>query len=309
MDTIISRLQLRHFRLIQAIARHGQLSIAADALAMTQPAASRSLSEIERLVGEKLFDRGPRGMSPTPIGAAVARHAGVLLKGLEEAAKEIDAFRQGKTGTVRIGAVAGGAIASVVPAIHRLGEDAEDAEIHVEVTHSDALMEGLVNGQFDFVLCRLPARYDGRRFDVMRGRVEVVEFLVRDGHPLTQRASPLGLPDLRGHGWVIQGPGAPIREAVENAFLSQEIPPPRRIVNTTSLLVTIACLQSSDSIAPVSHDMAALMRASEAGGMKTLQVRPSIVIPPYLLIRRKERPASPLVQRMLDLVFEAMTFR
>lgn len=309
MDTLLSRLQLRHFRLIAAIARLGQLSLAADALAMTQPAASRSLSEIEKLIGEKLFERGPKGMTATPMGEALARHAGALLKGIEETAAELDAFRKGRSGTVRIGAVTGAAVASVVPAIQALKDDAEDADIHVEVTHSEGLMEGLINGAFDFVLCRIPTKYDSRRFEIMRGRVEVVEFLVRRDHPLAARPGPLGLEDLRGYGWVIQAPGAPMREAVENAFLAQEIPPPRRIVNTTSLLVMIACLQSSDSIAPISHDMASLLRVAETGGMATLQVRPSIVIPPYLLIRRKERPASPLAQRMLDLVFEAMTFR
>ncbi|MGG7566240.1 LysR substrate-binding domain-containing protein [Rhodovulum sp. DZ06] len=309
MDALLSRLQLRHYRLIRAVARHGQISLAAEALAMTQPAASRALAEVERAVGEKLFVREPKGMRPTPLGEVLARRAAALLRELEETAAEVDAFRAGRAGEVRVGAVTGAAVASVVPAVQRLKQGARDAEVHVEVTNTQALMTGLTEGEFDFVLCRLPPEFDARRFDVMRGRVEVVEFLVRRGHPLLDQPAPLSLVDLAGYGWVIQAPGTPMREAVEGAFLAQEISPPREIVNTTSLLVMIAYLQISDAISPISHDMAQLLRTADAGGMSTLRVRPSIIIPPYLLIRRKDRPLNPVAQRLLDLVFEAMTFR
>lgn len=309
MDALLSRLALRHCRLIDAIGRHGQLSMAAEALGMTQPAASRALAEVERAVGRKLFERGPKGMTPTPLGEVMVRRARAVTLELEETAQEVEAFRAGRTGSVRVGAVTGAAVASVVPALQKLKADAQDADIHVEVTHTEALMQGLESGEFDFVLCRLPSGYDARRFDVMRGRVEVVEFLVRRGHALLEAQAPLSLTDLAGLPWVIQAPGTPMREAVEHAFLAQEIAPPREIVNTTSLLVMIAYLQSSDAISPISHDMAALLRVTEAGGMRTLRVRPSIIIPPYLLIRRKDRALNPLAAKLLALVFEAMTFR
>ena len=44
--------------------------------------------------------------------------------------------------------------------------------------------------------------------------VEVVEFLVREGHALLERPAPLGLPDLKGCPWVVQAPGTPMREAI-----------------------------------------------------------------------------------------------
>ena len=110
MQRAFERLQLRHFRLIHAIAELGQLSHAADRLAITQPAASRVLAEIERLVGQRVFERHPKGMKPTAIGEVMARHAGVLLSGLEQAAGEMEAFRRGRSGTVRVGAVTGAAV-------------------------------------------------------------------------------------------------------------------------------------------------------------------------------------------------------
>ena len=55
----IHRLQPKHLNLIRSIAELGQLSLAAQALALTQPAASRMLGEIERYVGSPIFVRTP----------------------------------------------------------------------------------------------------------------------------------------------------------------------------------------------------------------------------------------------------------
>ena len=60
-QSLASRLTLKHLRLIAAVAEHRQLSLAAHALTLTQPAASRLLAEIEVLVGAPLFERHPRG--------------------------------------------------------------------------------------------------------------------------------------------------------------------------------------------------------------------------------------------------------
>lgn len=77
-----ARLMLKpaQLRLIQQIAEHGQLQLAAETVGMTQPAASRMLAEIEHQVGAVLFLRQPKGMEPTEIGRAVLRRARVILR-------------------------------------------------------------------------------------------------------------------------------------------------------------------------------------------------------------------------------------
>ena len=116
----IYRLQPKHFSLISSIAELGQLSLAAQSLALTQPAASRMLGEIERYVGSAVFIRTPKGMEPTPVGSALIRRAQNVLEEIREAAREVDAIRRGLTGKVRVGAVTGGAVGYVVPAIKAL---------------------------------------------------------------------------------------------------------------------------------------------------------------------------------------------
>ena len=63
--------ELRHLRYFAAVAEHGQVSRAARALYLTQPALSQALSQLERNLGFALFERMPHGMQLTPAGREV----------------------------------------------------------------------------------------------------------------------------------------------------------------------------------------------------------------------------------------------
>lgn len=305
METLIARLRLRHIRLIHMIAECGQISIAADRLLLTQPAASRTLAEIERLVGEALFERHAKGMVPTPLGEVMVRHAGTLMGDLEATAADIDAFRHGRAGVVRVGAVTGPAVSFVVPAVQRLKQDARLADISVDVAPSVELMAGLLRGDYDLVLCRVPRDVDPRQLDIMRGRVEEIRFLTRAGHPLLRRRG-LTLEHLAEVSWVIQGTGMPIREAVEQAFINRDLPVPRDTINSASLLVALSYLQNTDAVAAISKEVVELLAASGTGGWGTLDMSETLILSPYHLIRIKGRPMTPACARLLDLLVAEM---
>jgi len=302
-----SRLQLKDLHLIRAIRETGQLALAANRLAMTQPAASRMLATIEQRIGMPVFVRHPKGMTATPVGEILARNAIGLLDGVDQTLLEVEAVGSGRAGTVRVGAVTGAAVAFVVPAIQQLKKTATGADIHVHVDPSDALIEGLIRGQYDFVLSRIPSGTDSRQFNIRRGRVEIIHFLVRSGHPLASRTS-LQPSDLAGYEWVIQAPNTPLRQAVEDAFVSHGIALPDEIVNTTSLLVMISYLTSTDAIAPISREVAGLVSQHVPGrGFVSLELAEPIIVTPYYLISRKDQVLGPLALRLRDLVFERLS--
>jgi DNA-binding transcriptional LysR family regulator len=306
MPDFINRMRLRDFHLILAIRDRGQLAIAAEELGMTQPAASRRLAEIERTIGSKVFARHPKGMVPTPVGDVLARNAMTLMRSLDEAAQEVKAVSAGHAGTARVGSVTGGAVGFLVPAIKELKAFASGADIHVEVGPSDMLIEGLIRGEYDFVLSRIPSGVDTRQFDIQRGRVEIVNFLLSRNHPLAS-AGRLTLADLEGYEWVVQGPNTPIRQALEQAFLSRGAQLPREIVNTTSLLVMIAYLDSTHAIAPVSREVKELLAPQGASsGILGLELEEPIVINPYHVISLKNRVTSPLAVSLRHLVMKAI---
>ncbi|MHA7971137.1 LysR substrate-binding domain-containing protein [Rhizobium sp. CAU 1783] len=308
-DILANRLLPKHFSLIRAVAEYGQLSLAANALALTQPAASRMLAEIERHVGAAIFVRTPKGMEPTAIGSALARRAQNLLEEIREAAREVEAIRRGMTGTVRVGAVTGGAVGYVVPAIQTLKAEAEAADIHVDVAPSGALINDLLAGQLDFVLGRIPNGVDARQFSIVGVLSEEVDLLVHQSHPLAY-AERLTMADLVHFPWVMQAPGAPVRQALEGVFIEQGAAIPSNIVNTTSLLVMIAMLAASNAIAPMSREVSELLcRHTTGSGLLQLDIELPIAVAPYHLITVAGKRMTPIAARMRELVMSEFDSR
>ncbi|CAH0338674.1 LysR family transcriptional regulator [Rhizobium sp. CECT 9324] len=308
-ETRIDRLQPKHLSLIRSITELGQLSLAAQALALTQPAASRMLSEIERDVGSAIFTRTPKGMEPTAVGSALARRAQNVLEEMREAAREIDAIQRGLIGKVRVGAVTGGAVGYVVPAIQILKGEAETADLYVDVASSGELIRDLLSGQYDFVLGRIPSGIDSRQFNLEGGMMEEVELVVHQSHPLVN-VDRLAIADMAHFPWVMQAPGTPLRQAVEGVFIEQGAPIPSNIVNTTSLLVMIAMLAASNAIAPMSREVSDLLcRQTAAAGLCSLKLEVPIVVMPYHLITVAGKRLSPIAARLRDLLLSEFSAR
>jgi DNA-binding transcriptional LysR family regulator len=206
---------------------------------------------------------------------------------------------------VRIGAVTGGAIGTIVPVVQRLKREAPDADIHVEVAMSRELIQDLLALRLDLVLARIPPEVNATDFEVVRASEEVVALVVGAGHPVLRRRSA-SLVDLLDYDWVMQGTGAPIRMAIEEAVLAQAGRLPSRVTNTSSLLVTIAMLATSTAVAPVSREVAELLDGVSQGGIAALPLRERIVVAPYSLLSLRNRRLSPVAQRCREMVAESL---
>lgn len=304
MDIGFSRsLKIRQLQLVAAIAEHGQLSIAADAVAITQPAASRMLAEIEIKIGAKLFERHAKGMVLTVVGQALAQRAHNLLVELRDLSREVEELKHGAGGLASIGAVTGAAVGFVIPAIEQLKLLSPHAEIHVKVGSSEELMHDLVAGKSDFILARIPAGVNPNDFDIEPAQNETVKLHVRQDHPLVMRTDKISIKELSSYDWVMQPLRSPIREAVEATFLNAGAKLPTVIINTTSLLVIIAAVASSSVIAPLSREVSDLLLGEDvATKFSVLPVVEKIEMSPYFFVQVKGRKLSPISSRLKSLV-------
>ena len=86
----LARFDLNLLRVFEALHVHRNVSLAAEALGVTQPAVSNSLKRLREQTGDELFTRTPKGMQPTPraerLAVSIAQALGVLREGLEPAA-------------------------------------------------------------------------------------------------------------------------------------------------------------------------------------------------------------------------------
>lgn len=297
------RLKHIHLRLVSQIARTGKLQVAAESIALSQPAASRMLSEIEKLVGAALFTRHAKGMEPTRVGEAVIGHARQILQVFDKLEMDVSNIASGRAGSVRIGTVTGPAVGLVVPVVRSMRQQAPQVEFTIEVAPSATLMSGLDDGLFDFVVARPHEAFDSQKYQIYPARNEVVSMLVYRDHPMAARKS-IRLRELRDYEWIIQDHGTPIRAAVEAAFHMNQVTLPSQITNTSSLLVALALLEQSTAIASQSHEVVDLLAESALNmNVVRLDVVDEVLVSPFFVIARSDRELSPVADHVVQEMF------
>src|SRR5437870_879091 len=96
-------LQVTHLRTLQAIARHGSFSRAAQALNLTQPAVSMQVRHLEQALGLPLLERVGKRAFPTRAGEVLLAHADRALRELEAGVERVQQLRGVVAGRVRLG--------------------------------------------------------------------------------------------------------------------------------------------------------------------------------------------------------------
>ena len=102
---IRANLKPRHLQLLVAMDDYRSLGRVAENVNVTQPAVSKTLGELERGLGVKLFERSPRGIRPTIYGECLVRHARNVLSNLSIARDELRELVSGSKGSTHIGAL------------------------------------------------------------------------------------------------------------------------------------------------------------------------------------------------------------
>ncbi len=219
MDSALQRhLSLRHLRLVSVLGRELSLSRTAQVLHTTQPAVSRSLAQLESLVGARLFDRTTKRISLTAAGASLLQHANRVLAELDLAAEELQGIRGGISGEVRIGLLPSFSADLLGIALARAREIAPDVLFVVKSYPLASVYEALLAGQVDLMLAHAELNVDLNTVDVRKLYVERSRVLVRPGHPLVRRKK-VSADDLATLPWVLPPADTPLRPKL-NRMLS-----------------------------------------------------------------------------------------
>ena len=200
-------LELRHLRVLCAVADTGSVSKAAAQLGLAQSALTAQLNRIERVFGGQLFERDRHGARPTPLGEMVLARARVLLPAITTLRQ--DAARLANAGSAssiaaqfRVGSVSGQIFGRM---LHRLAAGEPDAQLSSYVCWSQSeLVEMAIAGRLDFVLLGVcgdaapPDEGELSWHDLMTVPVWV---LLPEDHPLAAR-SAVDLAELADELWI-----------------------------------------------------------------------------------------------------------
>jgi DNA-binding transcriptional LysR family regulator len=298
-----SGLKLQHMRMILALDEHGQISAAAHVLNISQPAASRMIAEMEDILAVPLCERLPRGVRLTPYGNALARRARAVLLEMREVDREIADLKSGKGGSVFLGAVTAPAIELAVPAIRKIRALYPRIEINVQIETSNILARELLASRHDFIISRIPDDLNPRLFESRVIGIEKACLMVRRGHPLAGAAS-VRLEQMTEYEWVFQPSGSLLRRTIESIFMTHNVALPDRVLNTSSVLLTLVMIAQSDAIAPIALEVAKFIRSDEGlnGAIEILPIPFEINVQPYSMIRTRNRALSASAQLLYDYI-------
>lgn len=305
-DALLNRgMKISHLRMMAAFAETGQIGAAAQVMGITQPAASRLLSEIERIVGTPVHSRSGRGVSLTAAGVMLARRADRVLMEMRDAAREMAEAGGGRVGKVGIGAVTAPALNIVLPALRTARLSHPGIQTEVIVASSDILFEQLLSGRLDFTIARIPVGADAAQIDARVIAPEPVALMVRRGHRLAN-ATPARTADLLEYDWVMPGNDSPLGAAVLARLAERGLPPPQQRLSTASFLLTLALLQQSNSIAPLAQAVADQFASGPDAAFAIIASDLNISVAPYSLLTRRGVFLPPAARTILGLITQSL---
>lgn len=298
-------IKLQHLRLIAQLRKTAQISAAAEAMNISQPAASRLAGEIEHISDIKLYNRHPRGIELTEAGLRFATRAQSILEGLLIAGREIAELSNGTAGSVSIGSVTGPAIEFILPVLKQMRESHPLVEISVTVDISEVIAQDLLSNRIDFYIGRFPVHDDPRQFQASVIGEEPIDLVVRQDHPLTKKTD-LNLTDCLSYDWVMQSNEGLINKTVDDYLMKQGLHLPNKILSTSSLLLSLATILETSAIVPISRAVADFFGSGNNlnGRIVSLPVARDLSVSSCSLIKMEETVLSPAAQVFYDLLLQ-----
>jgi LysR family transcriptional regulator, hydrogen peroxide-inducible genes activator len=152
----MSNLTLKQLRYFDALARHCHFGRAAEASAISQPALSMQIKEMEEVLGGVLLERGARQVGLTKFGEEVAQRVRDILRSVDELGDFARASRDHLVGPLRVGMIPTIAPYLLPTVIANLARMHPELDIHVRETLTPRLIEELAEGRLDTAIVALP---------------------------------------------------------------------------------------------------------------------------------------------------------
>ncbi len=147
---------MRQLRYFNALARHGHFGRAAEACAISQPALSMQIKDLEETLGGVLLERSPRQVALTKFGEEAAQRVRDILRLVDELGDFARASRDRLVGRLRIGMIPTIAPYLLPKVIAHLTRMHPELDIHVRETLTPKLIEELADGRLDTAIVALP---------------------------------------------------------------------------------------------------------------------------------------------------------
>ena len=302
-DRIGRRVKLRDLHILLAVIHSRSMGKAASELAVSQPAVSKAVSDLEHALGVRLLDRTPHGVEPTLYGRTLLKWGMAAFEDLRQGVNELERLADPAGGELRVGAtepLAAGLVPRVIDALSRrhpralfrivpadrvtlLENELRQRKVDLIVTPTDGLHpepDAEVHALFDDVHM------------VMAGR---------KSKWLRRRA--LKLADLADEPWVLPPYDSIAGASIANAFRQSGVEPPRARIVSLSVPLTCNLLSTGRylTMLPVS-----MLHLAAHLPVKLVPVRSPQDHRPTAIMTLKNRTVGALTERFIECARETV---
>lgn len=294
---LVCRLRFRQLALVVALGKHSNLHRAAAAVHMAQPSATKVVRDLERLFGFPLFERLPRGMHPTLLGAEVLAFAQRALADLQRFAEDLDYKRQGGNGQLIVGTIPGAAAEHMARATAEIKQRRPLLCVKLMGESSDELIALLLAHKIDLAIGRFvdPLQHNLIKYENLGS--EVLCVVARPAHPAARGAT---FQSLMGYPWILPPLPSPARQTIEQHFSKADVKTPANLIESTSCLTTLQMIQQTDAVSVLPELV--IRDYLQAGLLVRFPIALNDSFPNFGILTRRSDSLSPIVTEFADIL-------
>jgi DNA-binding transcriptional LysR family regulator len=233
---LLRHLDLKHLRQLMEVAEKGSIRAAADALAITQPALSRSIRAMETELGAKLVERSASGTALTSAGDTLLKYARIMDANLILAQKELRGLQDQSRSIEQIGIGMSWLAESLVapPLVENVVQNKPNVRLKTMIGDFESLAPALMSGKIEFFVGPPPLQNPTIGIATRSLAEFPAGILVRSEHPLA-RKQQISVAELARGQWILPLAGTMPRIVYDNFFLRHGTAPPAPVLEVEPL--------------------------------------------------------------------------
>lgn len=296
-DRIGRRIKLGDLHILLAVAQTGSMAKAASELAVSHPAVSRAIRDLEHTLGVQLLERNPRGVTLTDYGRAMIERSHAAFDELRQGVKDIESLADPTSGEVRIGTTPPLAASFLSAVIDRLVRRHPRMVFQVVVDDGEPQRRNLSERRVDLLIFRRAPVFENREL-TFEPLFESPYVVVAGRESPWVRRRRIALRDLVGETWALPAPDRSFGPFVADMFRASGLPVPRATVVATALEMRANLLRTGRYLSiipefwlqfPVRHPF-----------IRKLPVELPVAGGPIGIVTLKNRAPSPAARLFMD---------
>jgi len=298
VDRVGRHLKLRDLHILLAVVQRGSMAKAAAELAISQPAVSKAIADMEHTFGLRLLDRSRRGIEPTPYGRALVMRGQAIFDELKQGVEELALLSDPTVGNLRIGSTESIAAGFLPAVIRRFSLEQPRVRLDVAQTVMSTLhYRELRERSIDLLIGRIPVPFDE---DDLEADVVYNDDTVVIAGRKSKWAKSLKLADLAGARWILPPPDTMQGAGVPKMFRDSDSELPFAPITTLSIHLCLRLVASAQFVTVLPASVLGFGNRDKS--LKVLPIRIPVRRRPVAIVTLKNRTRSPAAKLFIECV-------